>query len=104
MARIAVRALVSDALATAMARELHNPLIERATVYKSGRKFPIVVPRVKLREAARADVIDLDVSDEKLARIGKEGIANRDGSRRGPLALSPRAMKIIREHFRKLRR
>ncbi len=85
----------------AMARELHNPLIERAEVYASHEAFPVTVPKVSLHEHVAADEVDLDVSDEELLRIGKEGIANHDGTRRGPLALSLRAMKIIQAHFRK---
>jgi phosphoribosylformylglycinamidine synthase II len=91
--------------AGSLARELHNPLIERASVYKAGSKeFPIVVPKVKLHASARADLIDLDVPDEELGRIGKSGIKNKDGTRRGPLALSLNAMKAIRDHFKALGR
>ena len=91
------------------ARELYNPLIERATLYENPRGdaswvFPIVVPKVDLHEAARADEIDLNVSDAELLRISKKGIASPDGTRRGPLALSLEAMKIIRDYFRRLKR
>ena len=86
-------------------RELHSSLIERATLYPRGtRKFPVVVPRVKLHEAVRADAVNLDVNDSGLIRISKEGIKDADGSRRGTLALSLKAMKTIREHFAKLGR
>lgn len=88
-----------------MVRELHNPLIERASVYPAGTKeFPVVVPRVELHEPARAGDVDLEVGDDELARIGKEGIANADGTRQGPLALSIGQLRVIREHFRKERR
>jgi phosphoribosylformylglycinamidine synthase subunit PurSL len=87
-----------------MAKELHNPLIERASVYSAKARLPVIVPKVQLHERVAADAVDLDVPDEELARIGKEGIANTDGSRRGPLALSLRAMKTIQTHYRKLRR
>ncbi len=93
--------------AAAMARELHNPLIERASIYSASdakKGFPIVVPKVHLHESVSADTVDLDVSDDELARIGKEGIANADGTRRGPLALSLRAMKVIQAHYKKLKR
>ena len=97
-------------------QELHNPLIESVTVYSgTEREFPIVAPKVDLRASTlRADEVNLNVSEEELARIGKEGIANADlpaeasaqagGNRRGPLALSLPAMKVIRGHFRKLGR
>src|SRR3989338_8753272 len=79
--------------------ELHNPLIERAVVFSGSRKFPVVVPKVRLHEHVRADEVDLNVSDEELLKISKEGIKGR-----GPLALPLASMKTIRDHFRKLGR
>ncbi len=87
-----------------MAKELHNSLIERASVFGQRPQFSIIVPQVKLHERVSVDIVDLDVSDEELTRIGKEGIANPDGTRRGPLALSLHAMKTIQAHYKKLRR
>lgn len=86
------------------ARELHNSLIQRASIYDAKDTFPIVVPRVHLHESISADQIDLEVDDSELIRIGKEGVANTDGTRRGPLALSLRAMKVIRDHYKKMGR
>ncbi len=90
------------------AHELHNQLIERVNIYSAAEVqegFPIIVPKVKLGSVRKSvDEVDLDVSDEELSRIGKEGIKNADGSRRGPLALSLSAMKVIRAHFKKLDR
>jgi phosphoribosylformylglycinamidine synthase len=88
----------------AIASELHNPLIERATIYAKGEALPVFVPKVALQGHIEVDEVDLDVSDEDLARIGKEGVPNHDGSRRGPLALSLPAMKTIQAYFRKLGR
>ncbi len=94
--------------AEAMARELHNPLIERASIYsyeESKKGFPMIVPKVILqKKTIQADIVDLDVPDEELVRIGKEGIKNTDGLRRGPLALSLTAMKTIQAHFKTLKR
>lgn len=87
-----------------MAAELHNPLIQRASVYAKGESIPTIVPKVSLHEEPRADEVELNVSDEELARIGKEGIANHDGTRRGPLALSLRELQVIRDHFNGLHR
>src|SRR3989344_6028339 len=53
-----------------MARELHNPLIERATVYRKGVDFKVIVPRVELHEHTAVDHVDLDVDDTELARPG----------------------------------
>ncbi len=88
----------------AMARELYNPLIERASVYPATSAVPVVVPRVKLHERTKVDEVDLDISDEELAQIGKQGIVNPDGSRRGPLALSLPYMKVIQKYYAKLGR
>ena len=90
------------------AHELHNQLIERVNIYSAAEVqegFPIIVPKVKLESVRKSvDEVDLDVSDEDLSRIGKEGIKDADGSRRGPLALSLSAMKVIRAHFKNLDR
>ncbi|HEY4522484.1 MAG TPA: AIR synthase-related protein [Candidatus Paceibacterota bacterium] len=85
----------------AMSRELHNPLIERAGIYKHGESFPLYAPKVTLNEHTAVDTVDLNIEDNELVRTGKQGIANHDGSRRGPLALSLRAMKTIQAHFKK---
>lgn len=87
-----------------MALELYNPLIERASIVERGKAIPLIVPEVTLHERATADEVDLEVSDEELAKIGKQGIINADGTRRGPLALSLRAMRVIRDHYRKQKR
>ena len=90
---------VSRKGAEAMARELYNPLIERATIFDAGKKIPIVVPKVKLHELPRADEVDLEVSDKELLKISREGI-----KKRGPLALTLPEMKAIRDHFKNLKR
>src|SRR3989344_5671252 len=108
---------ISEEEAAKMARELHNPLIERASVLKNPRgdtswnsrgvasdAFPIIVPRVELHEHTTTDAVDLNVDDTELTRIGKEGIQNADGTRRGPLALSLKQLKVIREYFKKQKR
>jgi len=58
------------------------------------------VPKVELSSVpANVDEVNLDVSDEELQKISKEGIQGR-----GPLALSLSAMHVIRDHFRALGR
>src|SRR3989344_2324458 len=44
---------VSRKEAEAFARELYNPLIERATVFKTGEKIPGIVPKVRLHERVK---------------------------------------------------
>ncbi len=86
--------------AGAFARELHNPLIQRAAIYSyDHNEFPIILPKVILRQVGSMTEVDLHVSDDDLVKIGKEGIVNKDGTRRGPLSLSLRALKTIRDHF-----
>jgi len=82
------------------AGELHNPLIERAKIYAAGDTFEVVVPRVTLGQPKEPISVDLDVSDEELERIGREGILDPSTSRRrGPLALSIAELKAIRKYF-----
>ena len=82
------------------ARELHNPLIERASVFASGEAIPVVVSKVVLEKSALSvDEVNLEVSDEELKKISAEGIKGR-----GPLALSLPAMQTIRDHFKSLGR
>lgn len=88
--------------ARAIGESLANPLIQRIYV-KSGAeyKMEIAVPRVKLAHQPSVDEVNLDVSDDELREIGKAGIANKDGTRRGPLALDLDSMKIIKNYFDK---
>ncbi len=87
-----------------IAAELYNPLIERITILTAdqywkeggmGRTLPVV----SIHERPVADEVKLNVSDEELARIGKEGLADEDGTRRGPLALDMLSMNVIKDYF-----
>lgn len=87
---------------------LYNPLIQRASIksleqYVRENGMEKVVPKVKLKES-KVDEINLNVSDEELIIIGKKGIKNQDGTRRGPLALDLDYMKAIKDYFNKLNR
>ena len=89
----------------AIAESLHNPLIQRVRIkdnaeFRRSRGMGATPPRVHLAAPRGADEVDLEVSDDELARIGKEGIMDADGSRRGPLALDLPSMQAIREYFR----
>jgi len=48
--------------------------------------------------------VSLSVSDEELKKIGRDGILDEDGTRRGPLALDIHSMKAIQKYFKKLGR
>lgn len=90
-----------------LASELHNRLIQRASIksieeYVRDGGMDNIVPKVMLdNRGVVADDIDLNVSDDELEKIGKFGIANQDGSRRGPLGLSLLYLKAIQDYFRK---
>ncbi|MFA6177517.1 MAG: AIR synthase-related protein [Candidatus Paceibacterota bacterium] len=95
-----------------IALTLHNPLIERsyiasfAEIKKEG--LPLKVPKVILKKNTPVINVSLKVPDEELVKIGKEGILGKTNSkikeRRGPLALDLASMKVIQEHFKKLKR
>ena len=93
-----------------IAAGLHNPLIQRAEIkdskaYKQNGGMDAVVPKVKLsNDHLVADDVDLNVSDEELIAIGKDGIKNADGTRRGPLGMSLLYMQGVRDYFKKVGR
>ena len=90
-----------------IAATLHNPLIQRAAIknastYKKDGGMDVVIPKVRLdNKGITADDIDLNISDEDLAKIGKDGIADKDGTRRGPLGMSLLYMKAVQDYFKK---
>ena len=101
---------LTEADAKNIGETLANPLIQRIHV-KGRDKFAkdggmdTVIPRVRLGEEPKADVVGiLGAGEEELKTIGKQGISNADGSRRGPLALDLESMKAIQAHFKALGR
>lgn len=83
---------------------ISNKLIQRISIksideYKRDGGMDAVIPKVHLDHSAKTDQVDLNVPDEELELIGKAGIANTDGSRRGPLGLSLHYMKAIQAYF-----
>jgi phosphoribosylformylglycinamidine synthase len=105
--------LVSGSITTADAKKiassLYNPLIEssyiaKAQDLKKQNSLPIKVPEVMLQKHISVLHIPLEVSDEELAKIGKEGILDETGARRSPLALDLPSMKNIQAYFAKLKR
>ena len=89
---------------------LHNPLIERVAL-KHRDEFlceggtGMKPPQVKLAPSDRVDDIDLEVGDDDLIKLGREGVLDHveDGReiRRGPLAMDLETLRVIREYFRK---
>ncbi len=96
--------LAPDALRR-LAATLANPLINRIAI-KSRQEYGTtgmerIVPFVELHELPRAEPVDLDIPDDELARLGKEGIIDPSTKeRRGPLALDLAQLHTIRDYFR----
>ncbi len=85
--------------------ELYNPLIQRASIltydeYIAHNGFGNVIPVVTLHEDAKAEEVSLDVPEEELIALGKEGIKNPDGTRRGPLALDMLSLEAIKKYYK----
>ncbi|MDP9249252.1 MAG: AIR synthase-related protein [bacterium] len=99
----------SPAEVTKFAASLYNPLIERVYVAKRSyilkNGLPRKEPKVVLAKTKAVIKVPLtNASDEELTLIGKEGIMDPSGARRGPLALDLPYMKAIQEYFKKLKR
>ncbi len=92
-----------------IAEKFANPLIQRIHI-KSREQFlqdngmGLVIPKVRLNQNPEIDEVDLNVSETELIEIGKNGIMDNDGTRRGPLALDLDSMKAIRDYFNALGR
>ncbi|MDO8639716.1 MAG: phosphoribosylformylglycinamidine synthase subunit PurL [bacterium] len=92
-----------------IAETMFNPLIQRVHVknfseFRKSGGMDKIIPKVVLKKGRKVDFIDLNVDDSELIEIGKRGIKNDDGTRRGPLALNLTYMKTIQKYFKKLRR
>ncbi len=86
---------------------LYNPLIERVNIVRVINKqvvLPLLVPKVTIKKDTSVVNVKLNVTDEELKMIGKEGILGGDGKRRGPLALDLESMKVIQSYFTRLKR
>lgn len=106
---IFITGALSEAQTWQIANSLYNPLIQRAYIkssdqYKKDIGMDFVVPKVVITAEATVGEVDLAVDDETLAAIGKHGIQNPDGTRRGPLALDLPYMQAIQRYFKKQKR
>jgi phosphoribosylformylglycinamidine synthase len=92
-----------------IADSLYNPLIQ-SVIIKNFRDFVrnkgmgSSIPKVTINAQTKVDEINLNISDDELISIGKQGIQNKDKTRRGPLALDLDQMKVIRDYFKKQKR
>ncbi|MDD5178217.1 MAG: phosphoribosylformylglycinamidine synthase subunit PurL [Candidatus Nanoarchaeia archaeon] len=97
---------VSKEDALNIGNSLANSLIQSIRVKRGGEFYidggmEVLVPRVNIRGKPTADLVKiLNASDDELTIMGKQGIINVDGSRRGPLAMDINYMKTIQEHFK----
>ncbi len=93
-----------------IADSLYNPLIQQAKIksfdrFKTDGGMGITAPKVTLPENQGAILVDLNVSDEDLAAIGKQGIMDpKTKQRHGPLSLDLDNMKAIRDYFKAQKR
>jgi len=100
---------ISKKEALEIAESMYNPLIQRMHI-KNFEDFikdggmDIIIPQVKLQKEPQVAEVNLNVTDDELIKIGKSGIANSDGTRRGPLALDLIFMKTIQAYFKKQKR
>ncbi|MFA6991807.1 MAG: AIR synthase-related protein, partial [Candidatus Gracilibacteria bacterium] len=85
---------------------MYNGLIQRISI-KSHGKFAtekgmdMIVPKVHLKSHPQANEVSLNLSEEELVKLGKEGILDKDGSRQGPLALDKESLDEIKKYFKK---
>lgn len=91
------------------AHTLFNPLIERSYVAKisalNKKDLPRKVPKVVLKKTVSVVKVPVaHASDEELEALGKYGILDPSGTRRGPLALDLLYMKTIQRFFHDLGR
>jgi len=91
-----------------IALSLHNPLIEQGIILNAKdikeNNLPLKIPKVVLPKQTPVIKVPLSVSDEELIKIGKEGIMDGSGARRGPLALDLESMKVIQKYFKDQKR
>lgn len=86
--------------------QLANSLIQRIHIkskdqFQKDSGMDFVVPKVVLESHPQTDEVNLDISEEQLLKLGKEGILNPDGTRRGPLALEKDYLVAIKNYFQK---
>ena len=103
---ILIKGSVNENTVKEIGNSLANTLIQRIHI-KSYDKFikdkgmDVVVPKVHLQSNPKPDKIHLNISEEELIKLGKEGVLDKDGTRRGPLALDKESLCVIKDYFKK---
>lgn len=104
---IFVKGAITEKDAESIGQNLANTLIQRIHIknhekFMGDRGMDTVVPKVVLEKHEKAaDEVDLNISEEELLKLGKEGIPDKDGSRRGPLALDKEYLETIKDYYKK---
>ncbi len=101
-----IKSRLSEGDIKKIAFSLHNPLIQSAKIktakqFKAEKGMGPWLPKVKLHSSGKVIDVNLNVADEDLVKIGKQGIIGPDGASRGPLALELHYMKAIQAYFKK---
>ncbi len=90
---------ITDNLANKLIQRIHVKTKER---YLRDKGMDYIIPEVKLTEEPKISTINLNMgNDENLIDLGKKGIENVDGTRRGPLALDLESIEAIKDYFLK---
>jgi phosphoribosylformylglycinamidine synthase len=102
-----IKGALTKADIESLAGALSNTLIQRVTIkshaeYQADGGMGAFVPKVVLdNKGTGADRVNLeDLSPQELEKLGKDGILNADGTRRGPLGLSALYLEAIRDYFK----
>jgi len=87
-----------------LALELYNPLIQRMKLlnrddYSAQGGMGRELPLVHLSLTSEADNVSLDLPEDELLALGRDGILDQNGTRRGPLALDKASLKVIQHYF-----
>ncbi|PIR55007.1 phosphoribosylformylglycinamidine synthase [Candidatus Peregrinibacteria bacterium CG10_big_fil_rev_8_21_14_0_10_36_19] len=95
-----------DVDATEISKNLANDLIQRIhiktkTDFERDGGMDTIIPIVQLESEQKVDEVNLNISEEDLLKLGKEGIPNADGTRRGPLALEKDYLHAIKSYYEK---
>ena len=94
-----------------IAKKEANPLIQTIKIYSYSdykkffvnNKFSLKQVKLPKKQYIKKD-INLDISDNDLASIGKLGIEEKNKTRRGTLGLDLESLKTIRNYFKKINR
>lgn len=104
-----IKGNINETDAKTIGENLANSLIQRIhikshSLFAEEKGMDIVVPKVKLKAHPEVDEVNLNISEEELIKLGKEGIPEKDGTRRGPLALDKASLETIKNYFENLGR